>query len=404
MAGILLVILVTLIIVSCTNKIEKARQLLDEEKQDEAISVLSTLEKDDKQYSEAQHLIKYAKSKNVFNDALRSYNNNDFESALEYFNKVDVVDSFSNLKTLKEASIAGITLVRNLPGTYEGTATQYLGGAYMIINTKMKILQNLAYTIQEQMTDTYAGGFYSDLYSGEVKPVITKFKSGEYGFILNLKPWGSPYKKNDFSVYFYRYANYWRLQFNLEFTWGSSTQNYTLNLFREAKFEKVNENNIEEELSSSLQQNNMDNTKTNADDNQKNIAIIEQTSKPKEQNNINEENPRVPLGEQDEENNLQIYYTTADKMPEPIGGISAIYKNIVYPEIAKRAGIEGTVNLLVFINKEGAVIDVKNLKGIGAGCDEAAIEAINKTKFSPGMQDGKAANVQFLIPIKFKLN
>lgn len=403
MARVLLVILGTLIIVSCTNKIEKARQLLDEDKQDEAISVLSTLKKDDKQYSEAQHLIKYAKSKNVFNDALKNYNNNDFENALEYFNKVEVVDSFSNLKTLKEASIAGIALIRNLPGTYEGTATQYLGGAYMIINTKMKILNNLAYTIQEQMTDTYAGGFYNDLYSGEVKPVITKFKSGEYGFILNLKPWGSPYKENDFSVYFYRYENYWRLQFNLEFTWGSSTQNYTLNLFREAKFEKVNENNIEEELSSSLQQNNMDNTGTNADDNQKNIAIIEQTSKPKEQNNINEENPRVPLGEQDEENNSQIYYTTADKMPEPIGGISAIYKNIVYPEIAKRAGIEGTVNLLAFINDEGSVIDVKIIKGIGAGCDEAAIDAIKKTKFSPGVQVGKAVNVQVLIPIKFKL-
>ena len=89
MARVLLVILGTLIIVSCTNKIEKARQLLDEDKQDEAISVLSTLKKDDKQYSEAQHLIKYAKSKNVFNDALKNYNNNDFENALEYFNKVE---------------------------------------------------------------------------------------------------------------------------------------------------------------------------------------------------------------------------------------------------------------------------------------------------------------------------
>jgi len=83
-------------------------------------------------------------------------------------------------------------------------------------------------------------------------------------------------------------------------------------------------------------------------------------------------------------------------MPEPIGGITAIYNMIIYPEIAKRAGVEGTVKILAFI-------DVKILKGIGAGCDEAAIDAVKKTKFSPGMDAGKTVKVQVTIPLEFKV-
>jgi hypothetical protein len=212
------------------NEIEEANKLLAANKTEEAITILSQVEATDKQFAEAQRLIKYTNSLITYNKGVESYNNSDFEKALKYFDQVEVLDSFPTLSSFKEEAIAGIELFKNLPGTYEGSNTPNIGGAYMIINTKMKILNNLAYTIQEQMTDTYAGGFYNDLYSGEVKPEITKFKSDGYGFILNLKPWGAPYKKNDFSVYFYRFEKYWRLQFNL--TYGS-TQQYTLNLFRE---------------------------------------------------------------------------------------------------------------------------------------------------------------------------
>lgn len=237
------------------DEIEEANKLLAGNKQEEAISILSQVKSTDVQYFEAQKLIKYTNSLINYNKGLDSYSNSDFENALKYFDQVIVLDSFPNLSSFKEEAIAGINLFKNLPGTYEGQATPNLGGAYMIINTKMKILNNLAYTIQEQMTDTYAGGFYNDLYSGEVKPEITKFKSGDYGFILNLKSWGDPYKKNDFSVYFYRYKNFWRLQFNLEFTWGSSTQEYTINLFREATQEETSNNdNIQNSAASFIKE------------------------------------------------------------------------------------------------------------------------------------------------------
>jgi len=43
------------------------------------------------------------------------------------------------------------------------------------------------------------------------------------------------------------------------------------------------------------------------------------------------------------------------------------------------------------------------IKGIGAGCDEAAVQAVMQTKFKPGKQRGKAVKVQVSIPIVFKL-
>ena len=90
-------------------------------------------------------------------------------------------------------------------------------------------------------------------------------------------------------------------------------------------------------------------------------------------------------------------------MPEPIGGIGEIQKKIIYPEIAKRAGVEGKVYVLAFVDESGTVTDAKIIKGIGAGCDEAALDAVKKTKFKPGKQRGKPVKVQVSIPVVFKL-
>ena len=90
-------------------------------------------------------------------------------------------------------------------------------------------------------------------------------------------------------------------------------------------------------------------------------------------------------------------------MPEPIGGIAAIQSKIVYPEIAKRAGVEGKVYVKAYIDKNGDVTKAVVLKGIGAGCDEAALKAVKETKFKPGKQRGKPVNVQVSIPVVFKL-
>ncbi len=98
------------------------------------------------------------------------------------------------------------------------------------------------------------------------------------------------------------------------------------------------------------------------------------------------------------------YFEVVEEMPEPIGGIEAIQKKIVYPEIAKRAGVEGRVYILAYVDENGNVTKTEVLKGIGAGCDEAAEKAVRETKFKPGKQRGKPVRVKVAVPIIFKLN
>ena len=98
------------------------------------------------------------------------------------------------------------------------------------------------------------------------------------------------------------------------------------------------------------------------------------------------------------------FIAVPEEMPEPIGGIAEIQKKIVYPELAIRAGIHGKIFVKAFVDEKGNVVKVKIIKGIGVGCDEAAMAAVMKTKFNPGKQRGKPVRVQVSIPILFKLN
>jgi protein TonB len=113
------------------------------------------------------------------------------------------------------------------------------------------------------------------------------------------------------------------------------------------------------------------------------------------------EAPPPPPKEEIEEE--PTYFVAVEEMPAPIGGIRAIQEKIVYPEIAKRAGVEGKVYVLAFVNEKGDVTKAQIIKGIGAGCDEAALNAVLKTRFTPGKQRGKPVKVQVSIPIIFKL-
>ncbi len=97
------------------------------------------------------------------------------------------------------------------------------------------------------------------------------------------------------------------------------------------------------------------------------------------------------------------FLTSSEIMPEIVGGLASILSKIHYPEIAKRAGIEGKVFVQAFIDESGNLVEAKVIKGIGAGCDEAALDAVKQVKFIPGKQRGKPVKVQVTIPIVFKL-
>jgi TonB family protein len=98
------------------------------------------------------------------------------------------------------------------------------------------------------------------------------------------------------------------------------------------------------------------------------------------------------------------YFIAVENMPEPIGGIDSLQARVAYPEIAKRAGVQGCVFVKAFVDNKGNVNKVELIKGIGAGCDEAAMSAVKNSMFIPGKQNGKPLNVQVSIPILFKLD
>ena len=74
----------------------------------------------------------------------------------------------------------------------------------------------------------------------------------------------------------------------------------------------------------------------------------------------------------------------------------------IYPEIAQEAGIEGVVIVQAFIDAKGRVKETLILKGVpNTGLDEAAMEAIRKTRFRPAKQRERPVGVWISIPVNF---
>lgn len=74
----------------------------------------------------------------------------------------------------------------------------------------------------------------------------------------------------------------------------------------------------------------------------------------------------------------------------------------VYPEMAREAGIEGTVILRVLVGVNGLVKDMMVLQSV-RGLDEAAANAGWTARFKPGQENGQPAEVWMVLPIEFEL-
>ncbi|MBI9073237.1 MAG: energy transducer TonB [Melioribacteraceae bacterium] len=102
--------------------------------------------------------------------------------------------------------------------------------------------------------------------------------------------------------------------------------------------------------------------------------------------------------------NASAYLAFAEKMPAPVGGLKAIYSHITsYPKVAEKAGIQGKVFVLAYVDEQGNCEKADIVRGIGGGCDEAAVEAVKATKFTPGSHKGVTSKVKLSLSIVFKL-
>ena len=111
----------------------------------------------------------------------------------------------------------------------------------------------------------------------------------------------------------------------------------------------------------------------------------------------------------EEESNEPDFFTVVEDMPAYPGGDAALLKfiaqNVEYPPIAKENGITGVVYVSYIVDRDGAIKEVKVVRGADPFLDKEAIRVVKTLKgYKPGKQRGKPVPVQFTIPIRFVLN
>ena len=107
---------------------------------------------------------------------------------------------------------------------------------------------------------------------------------------------------------------------------------------------------------------------------------------------------------QDSTEDNQVHFLVQE-MPVFPGNLNTwIYNNIRYPETAKEKKLEGKVYVRFVIEKDGAVSNVKIIRGVSPELDNEAKTVIaSMPKWEPGMQKGQAVPVKYTLPITFRL-
>lgn len=109
-----------------------------------------------------------------------------------------------------------------------------------------------------------------------------------------------------------------------------------------------------------------------------------------------------------EEVDEDVVFTVVEQQAEFPGGMEALVKflqkNVKYPAIARRMGVEGSVFVSFVVDRAGAISDIQVVKGISAECDKEAVRVVGMMPpWKPGKQNGKAVKSRFVLPVKFKL-
>jgi periplasmic protein TonB len=100
-----------------------------------------------------------------------------------------------------------------------------------------------------------------------------------------------------------------------------------------------------------------------------------------------------------DENEPPPIFRAVEKQPVPITTMMP-----VYPEIARRAGVEGTVWITMWVTKEGKVKTVGVQKTDAEILNQAAIDAALQWVFTPAVMNNGPVAVWVSIPFRFKLN
>ncbi|MDI6733916.1 MAG: TonB family protein [Patescibacteria group bacterium] len=92
-------------------------------------------------------------------------------------------------------------------------------------------------------------------------------------------------------------------------------------------------------------------------------------------------------------------FVPVEKQPVPVNRVMP-----EYPEIARRAGVEGTVWVKMLVGKDGKVRKAVVQKSDAEIFNEAAIKAALQWVFTPAMMNNGPVAVWASVPLRFKLN
>ena len=102
-------------------------------------------------------------------------------------------------------------------------------------------------------------------------------------------------------------------------------------------------------------------------------------------------------------------FRVTEVSPEFPGGIQALMDylnaNVNYPAGCREAQIQGRVLVSFVVEKDGSIKNATVVKGVHPLLDAEARRVISAMpKWKPGMQQGTPVNVEFTIPVNFRLN
>lgn len=92
-----------------------------------------------------------------------------------------------------------------------------------------------------------------------------------------------------------------------------------------------------------------------------------------------------------------------EQLPEIIGGEQAFRNSISYPLLARKAGVQGIVEVEFTVTETGKVLDPVIVKGLGYGCDKAVLNAIKLQRYKPGKKAGKVSSFKVKETVQFIL-
>ncbi|MCQ2193014.1 MAG: TonB family protein [Paludibacteraceae bacterium] len=106
--------------------------------------------------------------------------------------------------------------------------------------------------------------------------------------------------------------------------------------------------------------------------------------------------------------NDDFVYTKVEEKASYKGGLKAmkeyLEQNLVYPEQAKKEGKQGTVFLIITVNKDGSITDIEIVRPVDPAIDIEAVRLVKgMPNWVPGKIQGKPVRSKYTLPIKFTI-